>query len=195
MTAVAGVDRLGDACRMEFRILGPVEVRAGGRAFELAGSRQRALLAALLLRRGAPVSRDRLVEDLWGEEDPQAAVNALQVAVSRLRRALGDEARRLVTTPQGYRLLIEPGELDLERFEALCEEGRRALAAGKAERAGARLRAALTEWRGPALADLSSEPLRPGGGREAGVAASRRARGPHRGRPHGRARQRASARA
>ena len=74
---------------MEFRILGPVEARADGRVLEVAGSRQRALLASLLLSRGSTVSRDRLVEDLWGEEEPKGAVKALQVAVSRLRRALG----------------------------------------------------------------------------------------------------------
>ena len=158
-TAVAVVERLGDACRVEFRILGPVEARADGRVLELAGSRQRALLASLLLSRGSPVSRGRLVEDLWGEEEPKGAVNALQVAVSRLRRALAGHAPRLVTTPHGYRLHVEPGELDLERFEALCDEGRRALAAGLPERAAGRLRAALAEWRGPALSGLSFEPV------------------------------------
>jgi DNA-binding SARP family transcriptional activator len=144
---------------VEFRILGSVEARAEGRALELAGSRQRALLALLLLSRGAPVSRDRLLEDLWGEEGPTSGVKALHVAVSRLRRALGDQGRRLVTTPQGYRLRVEPGELDLERFDRLCDEGRRALAAGSAERAAGRLRAALAEWRGPALSGLSFEPF------------------------------------
>jgi DNA-binding SARP family transcriptional activator len=144
---------------VEFRILGPVEARADARVLELAGSRQRALLASLLLSRGSPVSRDRLVEDLWGEAEPKGGVKALQVAVSRLRRALGHDARRLVTTPHGYQLQLESGELDLERFEALCDEGRRALAAGLPERAAGRLRAALAEWRGPPLSGLSFEPF------------------------------------
>ena len=109
------------------------------------------------MRRGEPVSQDRLIEELWGERAPQGAVKALQVAVSRLRRALAPEGRRLVSTPAGYRLLLEPGELDLERFDALADEGRRALAAGLPERAAARLRAALAEWRGPPLADLAFE--------------------------------------
>ena len=142
---------------MDFRILGPVEARAEGRALELAGPRQRALLALLLMRRGEPVSQDRLIEDLWGERAPQGAVKALQVAVSRLRRALAAEGGRLVSTPAGYRLLLEPGELDLERFERLADEGRRALAAAVPERAAARLRAALAEWRGPPLADFAFE--------------------------------------
>ena len=144
---------------MEFRILGPVEARADGRVLELGGPRQRALLASLLLSRGSTVSQDRLVEDLWGEQEPKGSVKTLQVTVSRLRRALGDDARRLVTTPQGYRLHVEAGELDLERFATLCDEGRRALAAGLPERAASRLRAALAEWRGPALSGLSFEPF------------------------------------
>ena len=157
--AVAVTEWLGDACRVDFRVLGPVEARADGRPLQVAGSRQRALLALLLLRRGAPVSRERIVDDLWGEQDPKGSVNTVQVAVSRLRRALGPDAERLVTTPQGYRLHVEPGELDLDRFEALCDEGRRALATGVAERAADRLRAALAEWRGPPLSDVSFEPF------------------------------------
>ncbi|HET8953273.1 MAG TPA: BTAD domain-containing putative transcriptional regulator, partial [Solirubrobacteraceae bacterium] len=144
---------------MDFRLLGPVEARADGRAMALRGTRQRALLAVLLLRCGAPVSRDRLLEDLWGERVPDGAVKALQVAASRLRRALLQDGKRLVGTPGGYRLLVEPGELDLDRFETLAAEGRRALTDGHAERAALRLRASLAEWRGPPLADLAFEPF------------------------------------
>jgi len=144
---------------VEFRILGPVEARADGHVLTLAGARQRALLAALLLGRGASLSRDRLVEDLWGEQEPHGDVKTLHVTVSRLRRSLGIHGQRLETTAHGYRLRLEPGELDLERFEASCDEGRRALAAGQPERAAGLLRAALAEWRGPPLADVSSEPF------------------------------------
>src|SRR5215207_5646606 len=157
--AVAAAELLGDACRVEFRVLGPVEARADGRPLQVAGARQRALLALLLLRRGSPVSRGELVDGLWGEEDPQGSVKTLQVAVSRLRRSLGARAERLVTTPQGYRLYVEPDELDLDRFDALCDEGRRALAKGSADHAAARLRAALAEWRGPPLSNVSLEPF------------------------------------
>jgi DNA-binding SARP family transcriptional activator len=144
---------------VDFRILGPVEVRAQGRPLAVAGGRQRALLALLLLRAGEPVSRDRLIADLWGERPPAGAVKTVQAVVSRLRRALGGEAVRLVTSAAGYHLRLEPDELDLARFERLCEDGRRALAAGRPERAAARLRAALEEWRGPALADVAFEPF------------------------------------
>jgi DNA-binding SARP family transcriptional activator len=146
---------------VDFRILGPVEARAEGRPLALAGVRQRALLAVLLLRAGEPVSRERVIADLWGERPPDGAVKTVQAVVSRLRRALGGEAARLVSSAAGYRLRVEPDELDLGRFERLCMEGRRALAAGRHERAAARLRAALAEWRGPPLADVSFEPFAP----------------------------------
>ena len=146
---------------MDFRVLGPVEARAEGRPLALAGARQRALLAVLLLRAGEPVSRERVIADLWGERPPDGAVKTVQAVVSRLRRALGGEAARLVSSAAGYRLRVEPDELDLGRFERLCAEGRRALAAGRHERAAARLRAALAEWRGPPLADVAFEPFAP----------------------------------
>ena len=150
---------VGDPVFVDFRLLGPVEARTDGHVLPLGGARQRALLAALLLQRGAPVSRDRLIEDLWGENPPDGAVKALQVTTSRLRRALDSSTARLTATPGGYRLLLEPGELDLERFETAAEQGRRALAEGNAERASARLRAALDEWRGPPLADAAFQPF------------------------------------
>jgi DNA-binding SARP family transcriptional activator len=146
---------------VDFRILGPVEVRAAGRPLVVAGGRQRALLAVLLLRAGEPVSRERVIADLWGERPPAGAVKTVQAVVSRLRRALGGEATRLVSGAAGYRLRVEPDELDLGRFERLCEDGRRALAAGRHERAAARFRAALEEWRGPPLADVALEPFAP----------------------------------
>jgi len=146
---------------VDFRVLGSVEAWAGGRPVALAGARQRALLAVLLLRAGEPVSRERVIADLWGERPPAGAVKTVQAVVSRLRRALGGEAARLVSSAAGYRLRVEPDELDLSRFERLCAEGRRALAAGRHERAAARLRAALAEWRGPPLADVAFEPFAP----------------------------------
>jgi DNA-binding SARP family transcriptional activator len=146
---------------LDFRILGPVEVRQAGRPLAVAGARQRALLAVLLLRAGEPVSRERLIEDLWGERPPDGAAKTVQAVVSRLRRALGGEAARLIRGAAGYRMRVEPDELDLGRFERLCEDGRRALAAGRHERAAARLRAALEEWRGPPLADVALEPFAP----------------------------------
>ena len=144
---------------MDLRLLGPVEARVAGQLLTVPGARQRALLALLLLRRGEPASQGALVEDLWGTQASNDGPKALHVAVSRLRRALGPHGARVVSTAAGYAFRLERGELDLERFEHGCEEGRAALAAGRPERAAARLRAALEEWRGPPLADVAYEPF------------------------------------
>jgi DNA-binding SARP family transcriptional activator/tetratricopeptide (TPR) repeat protein len=141
---------------VDFRVLGPVEALESGQPLALHGARQRALLALLLLQRGAPMSVDRLVDELWSEHGA-APDKTLQVAVSRLRSALGQAASRLVRTPAGYRLHTEPGELDVDRFERLAEEGRQALLNGSPEHAAARLRAALEEWRGPPLGGIGDD--------------------------------------
>src|SRR3954471_24005167 len=144
---------------MEFGILGPLEVRQDGRPVAVGGPKPRAVLAVLLLHANEPVNADRLAVALWGDEAPAKATRAAQVHVSRLRRALGDDRERVVSGPGGYRLRVEPGELDRDRFNRLLEQGRRALAAGRAEEAAALLREALALWRGPALAELAFEPF------------------------------------
>ena len=143
---------------LEFKVLGPLEVRRDGSTLALAGGKPRAVLAVLLLHANEPVSAERLAGALWGEDAPAKATRTVLVHVSRLRRALGDD--ELVTTSRaGYRLRVRPGELDLEQFERLVEDGRRALAEARAEQAGALLREALALWRGPALADVAFEPF------------------------------------
>jgi DNA-binding SARP family transcriptional activator/ABC-type transport system substrate-binding protein len=142
---------------VEFRVLGPFEVVRDGTQLELGGARQRALLAVLLLHRGEAVSIDQLIDALWGERPPATAAKAVQVYVSRLRKALGDGV--LITRGGGYLLAGAAGQLDLDRFESIVSDGRRALEAGEARRAGARLREALALWRGAALADLAYEPF------------------------------------
>jgi len=142
---------------VEFRILGPVEARSEGRRLALGRPKQRALLAAMLLRAGESVPRDALVDALWGEAPPASAVQSLQVYVHGLRKALG--AGRIETRGTSYCMHLEPGELDLERFETLLERGGRDLAEGLADSAADRLREALALWQGPALADLAAEPL------------------------------------
>ncbi|MGZ4314221.1 MAG: BTAD domain-containing putative transcriptional regulator [Gaiellaceae bacterium] len=139
---------------MEFRILGELEVEEGGRAVVLGGARQRALLTNLLLHAGEVVSADRLIEDLYGAHPPATAAKSLQAHISRLRKALGGE-QRLRTRGGGYALELSDGELDVERFSTLLEEGRRSLAAGNAEVAVAKLEQALTLWRGRPLADVA----------------------------------------
>ena len=141
---------------IEFRVLGPLEAVQDGRSIALGGPKQRALLALLLLNANEVVSSDRLIDELWGQEPPETVRTVLQVYVSRLRKELG---QALATRPPGYVLRVEPGELDLDRFEELAAQGRRALTAGDAVVASGRLGEALACWRGPALADLAFEPF------------------------------------
>src|SRR3954453_11080668 len=145
---------------MEFRILGPLEVIGTDGAVALGGAKRRAVLAVLLLNANETVSAERLAVALWGDEASRTAVRTVQVHISRLRAALGDEAL-LTTTSVGYRLQVQPGELDLERFEQLAQDGRVALAAGEAGRAAELLREALALWRGAPLADVALERFAP----------------------------------
>jgi DNA-binding SARP family transcriptional activator len=138
---------------LDFRLLGPVEVWRDGHAIPL-GRRQRALLALLVLHVDEVVSTDVLVEELGGSHAGRAPANALQATVSRLRRALGDSGRVIVTRSPGYLLGPGAGEIDVARFERLFAEGRQAQRAGNLVRAGATLREALELWRGAPLADL-----------------------------------------
>jgi len=144
---------------IEFRILGPLEVSADGRVLQLGSHKQRAMLGLLLVHANETVARDRLIEELWAEAAPATVESALNVYLSRLRRLLESAGAGGVLGRQahGYRLQVEPGQLDANRFEWLVGEGREALAAGKAALAAERLRQALALWRGPALADLQSE--------------------------------------
>jgi predicted ATPase/DNA-binding SARP family transcriptional activator len=142
---------------MQYRVLGPLEVRDGEESLPLAGAKQRALLALLLLHANRVLSRDRLIDELWGDEPPATAVTSLQVYISRLRKLL--PAGALLTRPPGYLLEVEPDELDLQRFERLVAEGHDALAEGNAERAADVLHRALALWRGPALAEFTFEPF------------------------------------
>ncbi|PWU22408.1 MAG: hypothetical protein C5B48_10065, partial [Candidatus Rokuibacteriota bacterium] len=131
---------------MEFKLLGPFEVRDESGAVSIAGAKERSVLALLLLHGGRVVSTDRLIDSLWGDEPPGTARKSLQVRVAGLRKALGQD--RIVTSPSGYRVSLErPDELDLECFERLA-------AAGDAES----LREALSLWGGPALVDFAREP-------------------------------------
>ena len=140
---------------MEFRILGTLEVGEGGRSLDLGGSRQRALLAILLLHRGTVVSADRLIEDLYGAHPPPTATKSLHAHVSRLRKTLGHE--RLQTRGGGYVLELPQDSVDVDRFAQVHEDGRRALADGDLEEAEHTLESALALWRGAPFADMAYE--------------------------------------
>jgi hypothetical protein len=151
------------ALGLEFRILGPLEVRAGGVAVPMGGPRQRALLALLLLSANHAVSRDRLIEELMLEPPGEKAERALIVQVSRLRKALasidGSEPRLVASSP-GYVLRVKPGELDLDTFEQLLADGRSVLGRGDAAGAAAVFREAEALWRGRPSPIWSSSRLR-----------------------------------
>jgi DNA-binding SARP family transcriptional activator len=145
----------------EFLLLGPLEVRRGGEALALGGGKLRALLALLLLNANEVVSRDRLIEGVWGESQPSTINAVLNVYLSKLRKLLGssDSGAALLTRPHGYLLRLDPVRLDLHRFESLMREGREALDGGRFEAAAASLAEALVLWRGPPLADLEDAPF------------------------------------
>ena len=138
---------------MEFRLLGPLEVVDGATSLPIAARKQRALLAVLLLNANRTVSRERIVDDLWGETVPDSARKMVQIYVSQLRKVLPEP--RLHTRPPGYALELADGELDLDRFERLVADGRAALTGGRAVDASDLIRRALALWRGPALAEFS----------------------------------------
>ena len=125
---------------MEIRLFGTLEVVVDGRTLPVGGQSERSLLATLACSAGRVVGVDRLVDDLWGEELPANPTNALQVRVSKLRRQLGGRIR---TEPGGYRLEVEPDDVDVHRFARLVS--------------GRRLEEALALYRGPPLAEFRDQ--------------------------------------
>jgi DNA-binding SARP family transcriptional activator len=141
---------------VDLRVLGPLDACIDGAWVSLGAPKQRALLVHLLLHANKAVSIERLIDELWPVEPPETARHAIQVYVSRLRKALGSP-ERIAARSNSYAMRLEPGELDLDRFRSLVEEARAQL--GEEPAAAARaLREALSLWRGRALADLDSEP-------------------------------------
>ena len=138
---------------MDFRLLGPLEAFAGPAQVQIAAGKQRALLAILLLHANRTVSREQIVDALWGEEVPDSAQKMVQIHVSQLRKALPEP--RLQTSPPGYLLEVGDEELDLARFERSVADGRQALSQSDPRNARELLGRALSLWRGPALAEFS----------------------------------------
>jgi DNA-binding SARP family transcriptional activator len=142
---------------LDYRILGPLEAFDGERALSLGGARQRAVLALLLLHTNEAVSRDVIIDELWGESPPPTATKVLQNCISALRKELPDGGRALRTVAGAYALDVARGELDRDRFEQALGRGRAALGADENDDAAAELRAALALWRGGALSDFAYE--------------------------------------
>jgi DNA-binding SARP family transcriptional activator len=149
---------------MEVRLLGPVEVHADTGQLPIRGPIQRALVAMLAVHANRVVTSQDLMRSVWGPAST-ATRRSLQWQVWQLRRLLGTRADRLVYRAPGYLLRLEPGELDLARFQDLADQGRELLAAGDAEEAGRLLGAALALWRGRALEDVQVAALAEQGAR------------------------------
>lgn len=145
---------------MEFRILGPLQLVVGGVERSVAGEKQEALLARLLLEPNRPVSTERLIDDLWGEQPPATARQSLHAHVLRLRRALaadGEDGSLLGNDGRGYILRLDEEQLDSARFRALVAAAREERQAGHSEAARAHYADALALWRGPVLDGVALE--------------------------------------
>src|SRR5215207_65555 len=151
---------------MEFAVLGPLQVSGELGPIDIAGAKERTLLAHLVACAGRIVTADELIDSLWGDAPPRTAAKSLQTYVLRLRNALEPERRGsprlLVTDGPGYRLAVPDDAIDARRFTRLVDLGCRAYREGRADAAAVTLWEALELWRGPAYAGF--EETRFGGG-------------------------------
>src|SRR5215831_18917145 len=149
--------------RLRFAVLGPFRVNQDGRELDLGPRLQRVLLAILVVEAGHVVPVDRLLDLLWREEPPAAAIASVQAYVSQLRRVLEPgraaraPARVLVTQNPGYVLRVADDQLDTLRFHALVQQAHNDLAGGQPAAAAAGLEDALALWRGNPLAEFAGE--------------------------------------
>jgi WD40 repeat protein/DNA-binding SARP family transcriptional activator len=132
---------------MNVGLLGPLEASVDGHALHLGAGKPRALLAILALHPGEPVSAERLIDGLWGEQPPATATKLVQLYVSQLRKALAEigDGAAILTRGHGYELDVAAEDVDAGRFERLVADGAP--------------REALALWRGPPLDDVAGEPF------------------------------------
>src|SRR3954462_12229581 len=152
---------IGSAAKgMDIRLLGLIEVSLDGRAVQLGGAKQRALLAMLALHPNAPVSVDRLIDGLWGERPPASAPKSIQIYVSQLRKLINGDGAEIVTRGRGYELRVGADAVDSVRFERLPEGAGGGGGGGRGTGAADALPGeGLRLWRGPPLDDLADEPF------------------------------------
>ncbi|MDT0309307.1 BTAD domain-containing putative transcriptional regulator [Streptomyces sp. DSM 44917] len=149
---ITGEGSTGRHAALRFAVLGPVHAWQGDRPLPSGSPQQRALLAALLLRRGRTATVDELISALWGEDPPPQALPVLRTYASRMRRALAPRNDVLVTEPGGYALRLgPPDELDLDTVTELAARAERAAAAGRPAAAHVLYGEALELWEGEAL--------------------------------------------
>lgn len=145
---------------MEYRVLGPLEVLEEGKPLALGTLKERMVLAVLLLHANEFVSRERLIDELWGSAPPPTATKAVNVYISKLRQTLARTGQDpIATVDGGYRLIVERDQLDTDRVRSLVTRARERMMAGESDAASERLEQALALWRGPTLAGLALESL------------------------------------
>jgi predicted ATPase/DNA-binding SARP family transcriptional activator len=161
MGEVAVTDAPETTTRVEFRLLGPLAITAEEKAVPLPGAAERALLALLLLSPGRAVTANTLIDRLWGEALPADPSNALQLRVSKLRRALAGTDAAVVRDGVGYRAEVAPESVDVEAFISGVSAARSRRddqdEAADIEAAGL-YGAALSRWAGEPLADFADQP-------------------------------------
>jgi SARP family transcriptional regulator, regulator of embCAB operon len=143
--------------RVDFGVLGPVQMRAGGTSVPLGTPKQRVVLAVLIVNANRPVGIDTLIDAAWDQRPPPGARATLQAYISNLRRLMSDaglDRAALSSTPPGYQLSIADNQYDFGRFITEKTAGVQAAAAAQFEQASRHLAAALSQWRGPVLEDL-----------------------------------------
>ncbi|ONI89519.1 SARP family transcriptional regulator [Saccharothrix sp. ALI-22-I] len=151
----------GGGERLRFEVLGLLRAVRGGGEVDLGAAKQRAVLAVLLLARNTPVSRDQIIEAVWGDNTPSSAVNLVQTYVAGLRRALEPRrARRapaelLTSVGDGYLLRVEPSAVDLDEFERGVVSAARLRSTGDLDAAAAALDEALGLWHGEPLGGVA----------------------------------------
>ncbi len=150
-SAVPGPDRDLTSPQPEFAVLGSLEVRADRETVPVNGALQRRVLVMLLLEAGRVVPVSRLVAAGWDDDLPDSADHQVRKTVAKLRSRLPRGPEIIITDGAGYRVAIEPEQLDLARHRGLLDEARSALRDGETPRAAACFRAALALWRGPVL--------------------------------------------
>lgn len=159
---LSGPDGTPYSDTVDFEVLGPLRVEGPEGAIEIRGAKERLLLTRLLAARGTVVRAGELIDTLWREDPPTSAAKSLQTFVLRLRNALEPDRagspRLLLTDGPGYRLAVDPGQVDAERFTRLTRLGERALADARPEQALAAVTEALALWRGPAYAGFEEAP-------------------------------------
>jgi SARP family transcriptional regulator, regulator of embCAB operon len=164
---VPGIQHYEGETVLDINVLGPLDARVNGQSIVPDAAKPRQVLALLAMRAGQVVPMSDLIEELWEEHKPRAAVGTIQTYILALRRRIqtalpedaGDEAKSILSTRRrGYMLDIPPTNVDAHRYHSLATAGEKALADRDYESASRMLHTALECWRGPALVDVNTGP-------------------------------------